>query len=443
MQRGVMLRFSLATVTLVVCFAALNFFGDWTLEMMPIKFVGMALCAGFAYLFAVSNFPALSRRKVALLFWTVAIVLRLLVLSLPPSDELWRFAWDGKVQSIGVNPYAIAPDNAQLAALHASEENWSRIRNANEPTHFAPGAEIMFRLLSAASTSPWLWKIVFALADLGVAGLLLLLFRGGDRFERASWYAWNPLVIYSFAGAAHFDSVLLLALTATILCLVRNDDVAGWKFATGAAITFGLAISINFVAALLVLPVAFALRKRAVLLLLAAGIPLTLATRFGFPSIELWRFAGDLRFNGRLNDLFWWVIEETGWPNAHQRNFSYIVPLVGAVIIASGFCWRNWRRGMLWVLGLTLILMPVLNAWFCTWILPVATWRRSNPWHVLTVTIFAYYLFWNERLFRLPWHAEPWMRGIIIFPPLVAAAGALLRERSAENATEITKTSDA
>ena len=437
MQRRVILRFSLAPATLIGCVAALNFFGDWTLEMMPIKFVGVALCAGFAYLFAVSNFPAFSQRKVALLFWTVTVVLRLLVLPLPPSDELWRFMWDGKVQSISANPYEIAPDNARLATLHASEENWSRIRNANEPTHFAPSAEIIFRVLSAASTSPLLWKIVFALADLGVAGLLLLIFRGGDRFERAAWYAWNPLALYSFAGAAHFDSVFLLALTATILCLVRNDSGPSWKLAAGAAVTFGLAISLNFVAALLLLPVAFALRRRAILLLLAAGIPLIFAMLFGFPTIELWRFAGDLRFSGRLNDLFWWMIEETGWPNAHQRNFSYIVPLVGAVIIASVSCWRNWRRGLLWVVGLTLLLMPVLNAWFCTWILPVATWRRAHAWHVLSVTIFAYYLFWNERLFRLPWHAEPWMRGIIIFPPLVAAASALLKKR----APEITETS--
>ena len=63
MQRSALLRFSFATAALIVCIAALNFFGDWTLEMMPIKFVGVALCAGFAYLFAVSNFPALSKRK--------------------------------------------------------------------------------------------------------------------------------------------------------------------------------------------------------------------------------------------------------------------------------------------------------------------------------------------------------------------------------------------
>ncbi|MDQ3314637.1 MAG: hypothetical protein M3505_08420, partial [Verrucomicrobiota bacterium] len=65
---------------------------------------------------------------------------------------------------------------------------------------------------------------------------------------------------------------------------------------------------------------------------------------------------------------------------------------------------------------------PVLHPWYCTWILPMAAWRRVQPWQVLSVTLFAYFLFWNERLFLLPWHAELWMRAIIIVPPLVAAS---------------------
>jgi hypothetical protein len=72
------------------------------------------------------------------------------------------------------------------------------------------------------------------------------------------------------------------------------------------------------------------------------------------------------------------------------------------------------------VLGIALVLSPVFHPWYCTWILPLATWRRAFAWHVLSVTLFAYFLFWNERLFALPWHAEPWLRVIIVGPPLVA-----------------------
>jgi hypothetical protein len=123
----------------------------------------------------------------------------------------------------------------------------------------------------------------------------------------------------------------------------------------------------------------------------------------------------------RLNDLFWWLIEETLWPNPRQKNYHYNVIIIVAVVFVSLLFWRNWKRGMLWALGTALILSPVLHPWYCTWILPLAAWRGAHAWHLLSITVFAYFLFWNERLFLLPWHSEGWMRAIIIVPPLAAA----------------------
>jgi hypothetical protein len=44
--------------------------------------------------------------------------------------------------------------------------------------------------------------LLFVAADLLVAGLLARL----AGFQAAAWYAWNPAVIYAFAGGAHYDS---------------------------------------------------------------------------------------------------------------------------------------------------------------------------------------------------------------------------------------------
>jgi len=100
------------------------------------------------------------------------------------------------------------------------------------------------------------------------------------------------------------------------------------------------------------------------------------------------------------------------------------------VLVVSIFFIRNWKRAVFWVMGTALILSPVLHPWYCTWILPLAAWRRVDAWQVLSVTIFAYYLFWNERLFALPWHSEPWLRGFILIPPLTAGVLSLLRRHS-------------
>ena len=85
---------------------------------------------------------------------------------------------------------------------------------------------------------------------------------------------------------------------------------------------------------------------------------------------------------------------------------------------------------MIWVFGTALILSPVLHPWYCTWILPLAAWRHAYTWFVFSITLFAYFLFWNERLFLLPWRSEPWMRALIIAPALAAAILLGLAQRS-------------
>src|SRR5437764_7888285 len=100
------LRLAIALGLELILFAALNFFDDWTLESMPIKFVAAAFLSGIAYLAAVPNFGIdISPRKQAVLFWAVAIILRLIALPPVPSDELFRYQWGGRIQQSGFHPF--------------------------------------------------------------------------------------------------------------------------------------------------------------------------------------------------------------------------------------------------------------------------------------------------------------------------------------------------
>ena len=423
MQR--LLRFSFALVALVGLLAALNLFDDWTLAEMPVRFVTAGLLCGMAFLVATADFPSgISLRKQALLFWAVAIALRLAALPLEPGDDLWRYQWEGRIQQAGFNPYVHAPDNPALEPLREDFPAWHRINHRHFRTIYPPGAELIFRALSHISDSPLLYKLLFAAADLATAGVLLLLLPPGYRYTRAALYAWNPLVVYCFAGGAHFDSLMVLPMVAGVFCLVRyestSDSRTKWWFATAAAVLFGIAISIKLIPLLLLPLAAFALRQRAVVLVLSLAIPGALSLVYGYPRVPIWESLDDFAYVTRVNDLFWWMVEETVWPNPRQKNYQYNVILVAAVALVSLFFYRNWRRGTVWVLGVALILSPVLHPWYCTWILPFAAWRRVLPWHVLSVTLFAYFLFWNERLFLLPWRSELWLRGIIMLPPLLA-----------------------
>src|SRR5207302_2550860 len=129
--------------------------------------------------------------------------------------------------------------------------------------------ELLFAGLSGTS-SPFLYKLFFTCADLGTIALLLLLMGGVSRYADAAWYAWNPLVVYSFAGAAHFDSLMILPMTAGILLLTRfeaeTDSRRKWWLALAASAAFGIAISIKLAPAFLLLCCAFALGYRAITL---------------------------------------------------------------------------------------------------------------------------------------------------------------------------------
>ncbi|HEX4632117.1 MAG TPA: hypothetical protein VH188_14260 [Chthoniobacterales bacterium] len=436
LERPRLFRFAIALVAEVSLCASLNFFDDWTLEEMPVKFVTVALLSGIAYFAAVSSFPShLGARAQKTIFWSGVIALRLVALPLEPGDDFWRYQWEGKIQQAGFNPYVNAPDDPQLEQVRAEFPAWHKINHRDFRAIYPPGAELIFAGLSRVSNSALLYKLLFAAADIGATALLLRLLpvaavydrrspRVASPYMNAAWYALNPLIVYSFAGAAHFDSLMILPMIAGILFLTRieseTDSRRKWWFALAASAAFGIAISIKLVPALLLLCCVFALGHRAVTLIVSAAIPLLLSLFYGYPRIPIWESLRRFAHVTRLNDLFWWLIEETVWPNPHQKNYHYNVILFIAVAVISLIFFWNWKRGMLWALGTALILSPVLHPWYCTWILPLATWRRAYAWHVLSVTLFAYYLFWNERLFALPWHSEPWLRAFIAVPPLIA-----------------------
>ena len=417
--------FSVALGAEILFVAALNFFDDWTLERMPVLFVAAAFLSGVAYLAAVSNFTIdISLSKQAVLFWGVAIILRVVALPLVPSDELFRYQWEGKIQRAGFNPYLIAPADSKLDDLRHDFPQAAKINHPELRAVDPPGAELLFKFLSSITDRPLFYKIIFAIADLLVAALLLRLIGGENRYRGAVWYAWNPLVAYTFAGAAHFDSLMILAMVGGILALVRltieKKSGNNWLLAVFSALLFGIATSLNLAAASLLLLCAVALRWRAIVLTITALVPMLLSVPFGVPTVRIWDSLGQFTQLSRLNDLFWWVIEETVWPNPHQRNFHYYPILIVCVMAVSFLFVRNWKRGMLWALGIVLVLSPILHPWYCVWILPLAAWRNAYAWNVLSVTLFSYYLFWDERLFVLPWHAEPWMRGLVIAPVLAA-----------------------
>src|SRR5947209_4780460 len=144
MTRATVVRFSILVAAEICLVAALNLFDDWTLEQMPVRFVGTAFAAGVVFVAAVSHFaPQLSLRRQAVIFWGLAVILRLVALPLAPADDLIRYQWDGKIQRAGFNPYRIPPSDSKFDALRRNFPEAATINHPEVPACDAPGAELI------------------------------------------------------------------------------------------------------------------------------------------------------------------------------------------------------------------------------------------------------------------------------------------------------------
>ena len=83
-----------------------------------------------------------------MIFWIVAILLRIVALPLEPGDDIWRYQWEGKVQNAGFNPYVLAPNDAQLTTVRAEFPDWSQINHRDFSAIYPPGTELIFAGLS-------------------------------------------------------------------------------------------------------------------------------------------------------------------------------------------------------------------------------------------------------------------------------------------------------
>jgi hypothetical protein len=171
-----------------------------------------------------------------------AIFFRAILVFTPPtlSDDMYRYVWDGRVQTQGTNPYAYPPAAPELGNLR-DDVVWTHINRKESVTVYPAGAEIAFALLWKLVPDNIRWfQIAMAMGDM-LAGVLLILLLRALRLPdlRALIYLWNPLVIFETAHAAHVDGIILPFLIAAFLARAKNRDAL-----TGVFLGLGTAIKL-------------------------------------------------------------------------------------------------------------------------------------------------------------------------------------------------------
>ncbi len=385
-------------------------------HLLPFWSGAAVMGAGFAISWSL---PVLPRT----LFWTVAVGCRLVLLPMLPGDDVWRYLWEGWIQLHGFSPFHLPPDAAALIPLRT--DWWEQINHPGTTAIYPPLVQLLFRALASAGPSVLLFKAAFVAADLGVAWMLAAAFGRG----RAALYAWNPLVMYSFSGGAHFDSVFLLPLVAS--WLVSEGRLGTWLrpgWAWSAAL-LGVSVAIKWVSLpLMAWPVAAAVRagrwRRAVEVVVLAASPLLLGSLFFCTSISCPLVPTDSSFvsAGRSAE---WIPHLAGriWPATLSSNAPWGLLLAGwvALLLATA---RSERRFLLGYWFGLLLITPIIHAWYFVWLMPFAVPRGNWGARLVSLSAFVYFVLpsagpawmltdlqrltlWLPLILGAPWNAWP------------------------------------
>lgn len=171
-----------------------------------------------------------------------AALFRLSILFSPPylSDDIYRYIWDGRVQSAGINPYRYIPADESLAKLRDDKIYPNINRRDYAHTMYPPVAEGAFLLLTRFSESvTWMKAAMVGFEAIAVWAIIQLLVSFGFARQRVLIYAWHPLVVWEFAGSGHLDAMAIAFIATALLAhRKRYETLTGFLLACAACVKF-------------------------------------------------------------------------------------------------------------------------------------------------------------------------------------------------------------
>jgi hypothetical protein len=236
------------------------------------------LLAWLPFAAGVAVVGRLPRRHALALVLVGGAALPLVAAHRPPnsSDDMYRYLWDGRVQTAGIDPYRYPPSAPELRRLrdgflwpeHATwcgPSGCTRINRPDVNTIYPPVAEGVFAGAAVlwphpTTERPWQW-FASAVALAGAWFLWYALSRLNRDPRRAVLWAWCPLVALEAGNNGHVDVVAAVLSAVALWLFVRRRTV--W-----AGVLLGLAVATKLTPALLGPAL---LRRRPVTLLAAAA----------------------------------------------------------------------------------------------------------------------------------------------------------------------------
>ncbi|MBW4024218.1 MAG: DUF2029 domain-containing protein [Proteobacteria bacterium] len=167
----------------------------------------------------------------------VALVMRVVLIANPMllSSDIYRYVWDGRVQAHGINPYRYIPADPALKPLRDAAIYPNINRRTYARTIYPPAAEVVFAIVGRISQTVIAMKLAMLACEIvAVCCLLRLLSLARLPPERVLIYAWNPLVLWSFACDGHVDAIAVGLLAVALLFRAERRDGLAGGFLAGA-----------------------------------------------------------------------------------------------------------------------------------------------------------------------------------------------------------------
>ena len=330
------------------------------------------------------------------------------------SDDFYRFIWDGRLLSQGINPFSQLPSYYINNNLHIPGINAELYHLLNSPGYFTiypPVCQFVFTLSAYIFPHSFLGSVMvmrlFILA--AEAGSILIMFKLLKFYKLPAknllLYALNPLVIIELTGNLHFEAFMIFFSLAAIYFLTKKR----W---TISATMLGLAVASKLLP-LIFLPL---LIKRlgikiflgycaiVFIVCLLLFLPLLSQELLLGLSQSIALYYQKFEFNGSI----YYIMRQLGYWVFGFNTIQYLGLVMAMATFASIVAYASVEKvktaalpeSMLWVYFLYLIFATTIHPWYVVPCLAYCIFSRFRFPMAWAVVIFLTYAGYHQSGFE-------------------------------------------
>ena len=367
-------------------------------EKIP-EFFSLYLVVFVLYVIAIFfiRFSSLKLKGRVAFILFFGLIYRLLLLPTAPtlSNDIYRYAWEGYLQTEGISPYQHSPNSKAL--FDYRNEFWPSVNNKDVPAIYPPMTQIVNAFVFLGFRTIFGFKIAFLIIEgYLIITILTILKLRGQRLERILIYVWNPLVIVEIAGSGHHDVLVVSLLLGALFLIEKRKILPSILFFSGAILSkfYPLIMILTFLKGL-------SIRYWAILIvsLVTISLPYLFAGKNFFEGLKIygqnWRFYGS---------LFPAISDQV---SSEAATMFIIMFLLFGLIMIFWFSRHCRLRQMFWLTGAIILFTPTLYPWYLIWMIPYLCFFHNPAWLLLSgLSMVSYEVLIDWKIIQV-WQQDP------------------------------------